>query len=111
MRNDILAVVQQVPGVTEILSRRLSQIDIGYNATDEPFSAGSRVNPELIGAHDLSWSLVCPNGPPPALPPAFTVTVSPDLAHPVAVRPDGIVASAKMVTQLFGFALDPAGVR
>ena len=45
------------------------------------------------------------------LPPAFTVTVSPDLAHPVAVRPDGIVASAEMVTQLFGFALDPAGVR
>src|ERR1700740_2106688 len=42
MRNDILAVVQQVPGVSEMLSRRLSQIDIGYSATDEPFSAGSR---------------------------------------------------------------------
>ena len=111
MRNDILAVVQQVPGVTEMLSRRLSQIDIGYSATDEPFSAGSRVNPELIGAHDLSWSLVCPNGPPPAVPPALSVTVSPDLAHPVAVRPDGIVASTEMVTQLFGFALDPPGVR
>jgi len=110
MRNDILAAVQQVPGVTEMLSRRLSQIDIAYGATDEPFSPGSRVNPDLIGGQDLSWSLVCPADPPPGLPAAFTVTVSTDVPHPVAVRPDGVVGSADMVHELFGFDLDPAGV-
>jgi 2-polyprenyl-6-methoxyphenol hydroxylase-like FAD-dependent oxidoreductase len=111
MRNEILAAAQQVPGVTEMLSRRLSQIDIGYGATDEPFSPGSRVNPDLIGARDLSWSLLCPAGPPPGLPSTFTVEVSSDMTHPVVVRPDGIVAGADLVSELFGFDLNPEGVR
>ena len=102
MRNDILAVLSQVPGVTEALSARFSQITIGYGDSNEPFAPGTRVNPDVINADDLRWSLLTPDEVPTNLPPVFKVTVSKDVSQAVAVRPDGIVASAEVVDELFG---------
>jgi hypothetical protein len=39
------------------------------------------------------------------------VTVSKDVSQPVAVRPDGIVASAQLVDELFGLKLATIGAR
>jgi 2-polyprenyl-6-methoxyphenol hydroxylase-like FAD-dependent oxidoreductase len=111
MRNDILAAVQQVPGVTDMLSRRLSQIDIGYGDSNEPFSPGSRVNPDLIDAKDLSWAMLCPEEPDAEVPGEFRVTVFGEVPHPVVVRPDGIVAGSEMVEELFGLSDQLAAVR
>ena len=111
MRNDILAALSQVPGVTEALSARFSQIAIGYGDSNEPFAPGTRVNPDVINAEDLAWSLLTPDEVPANVPPGFKVTVSEDVSRPVAVRPDGVVASADVVHELFGFNLarDGAG--
>ena len=111
MRNDILAAISEVPGVIEALSVRFSQIDIGYGDSNEPFAPGTRVNPDTINADDLAWSLLTPDAAPRDLPRGFKVTVSNDVSQPVAVRPDGIVASAELVHELFGFNLAPVGAR
>src|SRR6478609_9831108 len=58
MRDDILVAGGGVPGVTEALARRFSQIAIGYGHSDEPFAPGTRVNPDTINAADLTWSLL-----------------------------------------------------
>jgi 2-polyprenyl-6-methoxyphenol hydroxylase-like FAD-dependent oxidoreductase len=107
MRDDILAAVSKVPGVIEALSLRFSQIAIGYGDSNEPFAPGTRVNPDTVGADDLVWSLITPDAAPPDLPTGFKVTVSKDVPRPIAVRPDGIVASAELVHELFGFNLAP----
>jgi len=113
MRDDILAAVSNVPGVIEALALRFSQIAIGYGDSNEPFAPGTRVNPDTINADDLAWTLLTPDAAPSDLPAGFKVTVSKDVSQPVAVRPDGIVASTELVHQLFGFNLarDPAGER
>ncbi len=110
MRDDVLSAVSEVPGVTEALSLRFSQIAIGYGDTNEPFAPGTRVNPDTINADDLAWSLLTPDAASADLPAGFKVTVSQDVSQPVAVRPDGIVASAELVHELFGFdrAASPA---
>ena len=105
MRDDLLAAVSDVPGVIEALALRFSQIAIGYGDSNEPFAPGTRVNPDTINADDLAWSLLTPDTTPPDLPAGFKVTVSHDVSHPVAVRPDGIAASAELVQELFGFNL------
>jgi hypothetical protein len=102
MRDDILAALSAVPGVVEDLSLRFSQIAIGYGDSNEPFAPGTRVHPDTIHADDLSWSLLTPDAVAPDLPWGFKVTVSRDVQHPVAVRPDGIVASPELVHELFG---------
>src|ERR1700739_2470594 len=111
MRTDILGAVSEVPGVIEALSVRFSQMDIGYGDSNKPFAPGTRVNPGTISAEDLGWSLLTPDATPSDLPPGFKVTVSNDVSQPVAVRPDGIVASAQLVDELFGLKLAPSGVR
>ncbi len=65
------------------------------------------MNPDTINADDLAWSLLTPDAAPTDLPPGFKGTVSNDVSQPVAVRPDGIVASAELVHELFGFDLTP----
>jgi 2-polyprenyl-6-methoxyphenol hydroxylase-like FAD-dependent oxidoreductase len=110
MRNDILAAISEVPGVIEALSVRFSQMDIGYGDSNKPFAPGTRVNPGITGAEDLAWSLLTPDAAPPDLHPAFKVTVSKDVSQPVAVRPDGIVASAQLVHELFGLNLATVGI-
>jgi 2-polyprenyl-6-methoxyphenol hydroxylase-like FAD-dependent oxidoreductase len=108
MRDDVLAALSGVPGITEALSRRFSQIAIGYGDSTEPFAPGTRANPDFINTDDLVWSLLMPDAASTDLPAGFTVTVSQDVSQPVAVRPDGIVASAELVHDLFGF--DPAAI-
>jgi 2-polyprenyl-6-methoxyphenol hydroxylase-like FAD-dependent oxidoreductase len=103
MRDDILAAVSNVPGVIEALSLRFSQIAIGYGDSNETFAPGTRVNPNTVKTDDLAWSLLTPDVVPPGLPTGFKVTESKDVSQPVAVRPDGIVASAELVHELFGF--------
>ena len=105
MRDDILATISYVPGVIEALALRFSQIAIGYGDSNEPFAPGTRVNPDTINADDLAWSLLTPGASPSDLPAGFNVTVSKDVSQPVAVRPDGIVASTELVHELFGFNL------
>jgi 2-polyprenyl-6-methoxyphenol hydroxylase-like FAD-dependent oxidoreductase len=105
MRDDLLAAVSMVPGVIEALALRFSQIAIGYGDSNEPFAPATRVNPDTINADDLAWSLLTPDAAPSDLPAGFKVTVSKDVSQPVAVRPDGIVASTELVHQLFGFNL------
>jgi hypothetical protein len=107
LRNDILAAISKVPGVIEALSLRFSQIGIGYGESNEPFAPGTRINPDIIDADDLAWSLLTPDAVPSGLPVGFKVTVSSDISGPVAVRPDGIVASAELVDELFGVNLEP----
>ena len=108
MRDDILAALSEVPGVTEALSGRFSQIAISYGDSDEPFAPGTRVNPNTANADDLAWSLLAPDAAPTDLPAGFKVTVSHDVLQFVAVRPDGIAASAELVDELFGFNLTSA---
>jgi 2-polyprenyl-6-methoxyphenol hydroxylase-like FAD-dependent oxidoreductase len=105
MRDDILAAVSAVPGVSEALSLLLSQIAIGYGGSNEPFAPGTRVNPDTVNADDLGWSLLTPDAAAPDLPSWFKGTVSKDVSQPIAVRPDGIVASAELVHELFGVNL------
>ena len=81
---------------------------IGYGDSNKPFAPGTRVNPDTINADDLAWSLLTPDAAPPDLPAGFKVTVSMDVSGPVAVRPDGIAASAELVHELFGFNLAPS---
>jgi 2-polyprenyl-6-methoxyphenol hydroxylase-like FAD-dependent oxidoreductase len=111
MRDDILAALGQVPGVTEALSVRFSQIAIGYGDSNEPFAPGTRVNPDTVDADDLAWSLLTPDAAPPDLPREFKVIVSENVSQPVAVRPDGIVASSELVDELFGFNAAPVAVQ
>ena len=35
---------------------------IGHGNSNEPFAPGTRVNPEIINADDLAWSLLTPAG-------------------------------------------------
>jgi FAD binding domain len=104
-RDDILAAISEIPGVTDALSLRFSQIAIGYGDSNEPFAPGTRVNPDTIDADDLAWSLLTPDAGPPHLPAGFKVIVNKDISQPVAVRPDGIAASAELVRELFGCKL------
>ena len=110
MRDNVLAAISEVPGVTEALSLQFSQIAIGYGNSSEPFAPGTRINPNTINADDLAWTLLTPGAAPPDLPPEFKVTVSPDISQSVAVRPDGVVASAGLVDELFGCNLAPVMV-
>jgi 2-polyprenyl-6-methoxyphenol hydroxylase-like FAD-dependent oxidoreductase len=103
LRDHILAAISALPGVIEALAVRFSQIAIGHGDSNAPFAPGTRVNPDTINADDLAWTLLTPEAAPPDLPPAFNVTVSNDVSQPVAVRPDGIVASTELVRELFGF--------
>ena len=105
MRDDILATISYVPGVIEALALRFSQIATGYGDSNEPFAPGTRVNPDTINADDLAWSLLTPGASRSDLPAGFNVTISKDVSQPVAVRPDGIVASTELVHELFGFNL------
>jgi hypothetical protein len=76
IRDDILAALAGVPGVTEALAFHFSQIAIGYGDSNEPFAPGTRVNPDTINADDLARSLLTPDTAPPCLPGGFKVTVS-----------------------------------
>jgi hypothetical protein len=57
-----------VPGVTEALSSRFSQLAISYGDSSELSAPGTRVKRDIINADDLAWSLLTPDAAPPDLP-------------------------------------------
>jgi hypothetical protein len=109
LRNDTLRAAAAVPGVTDWLANKLSQLDIGYSHPRDSL-AGTRLDPRIVQPRGLSWTLVLPDGAPvPDVPSDFTVTTSANVERPVAVRPDGIAADRELVARLFGGALDIDG--
>jgi hypothetical protein len=109
LRNDTLRAAAAVPGVTDWLANKLSQLDIGYPHPRDSL-AGTRLDPRIVQPRGLSWTLVLPDGAPvPDVPSDFTVTTSANVDRPVAVRPDGIAADRELVARLFGGVLDIDG--
>jgi hypothetical protein len=107
LRNDTLQAVGNVPGVTDYLATRLAQLDIGYAASSGADKVtGTRVDPRVSRPRGLAWTLMTPPGTDVApTDDDVTVTATPDVDHPVAVRPDGIVADPALFTTLFGIDL------
>jgi len=109
LRNETLCAAAAVPGVTDWLANKLSQLDIGYSHPRDSL-AGTRLDPQIVQPRGLSWTLVLPDGAPvPDVPSDFTVTTSANVDRPVAVRPDGIAADRELVARLFGGVLDIDG--
>jgi 2-polyprenyl-6-methoxyphenol hydroxylase-like FAD-dependent oxidoreductase len=106
LRNDTLRAVAGVSGITEILANKLSQLDIAYppaNVSGIDRVVGTRIDPRVSRPRGLAWTLVTPSQADRA--PAdddLTVTVTPEVEHPVAVRPDGIAADFASFTSRFG---------
>jgi 2-polyprenyl-6-methoxyphenol hydroxylase-like FAD-dependent oxidoreductase len=102
LRNDALRAVADVPGVTDYLATRLAQLDIGYRSADDTVT-GTRIDPRVSRPRGLAWTLVTP--PHADIAPAgadVAVTTTPEVDHPVAVRPDGIAADPGLFSTLFG---------
>jgi 2-polyprenyl-6-methoxyphenol hydroxylase-like FAD-dependent oxidoreductase len=108
LRNNALSAVTGVPGVTDFLANKLSQLDIGYGggSTEGSDDIGNRVDPRVSQPHGLAWTLVTPPGVDVTpIDDELTATATPEVDHPVAVRPDGIVAEPGLFTTLFGIEL------
>src|SRR5277367_2100338 len=110
LRNQALFAAAGVPGVTDWLATKLSQLDIGYpNPRAGDSLAGTRVDPRIAQPQGLSWTLVLPSGSPiPDLPADITVTTTAEVGRSVAVRPDGIAADRDLVGHFFGDVLNIA---
>jgi FAD binding domain len=104
MRDDILAAISQVPGDRGLVCSFLPNRD-RLRRQQRTLRAGDagqsrrhqRRRPRVVAAHT--------RGSAAGSAPGFKVTVSKDVSHPVSVRPDGIVASAEQVHELFGLNL------
>jgi 2-polyprenyl-6-methoxyphenol hydroxylase-like FAD-dependent oxidoreductase len=105
LRNDALRAVADVPGVSHFLATRLAQLDIGYGNGDDGVT-GARIDPGISRPRGLAWTLLAP--PHADIAPVgddLTVTVTPEVDNPVAVRPDGIAADPGLFATLFGIDL------
>jgi len=89
LRNETLAAVATVPGVTDWLARSLSQLDIGYNSDHGETINGIRIDPRISLPRGLDWTVI-----------------TDESGDPVAVRPDGIAADPTMLSQRYGINLD-----
>lgn len=107
LRNDALQAVGNVPGVTDYLATRLAQLDIGYAASSgDDTVTGMRVDPRVSRPCGLAWTLITlPGADVASTDDDLTVTATPDVDHPMAVRPDGIAADSAFFTTLFGIDL------
>jgi 2-polyprenyl-6-methoxyphenol hydroxylase-like FAD-dependent oxidoreductase len=107
LRNDALQAVGNVPGVTDYLATRLAQLDIGYAASSgDDTVTGMRVDPRVSRPCGLAWTLITlPGADVASTDDDLTVTATPDVDHPMAVRPDGIAADSAFFTTLFGVDL------
>ena len=104
LRNNMLRAVADVPGVTDFLATKLSQLDIGYG--DGSSDSGNRVDPRISQPRGLAWTLVTPPGTDVTpIDGELTATATSEVDHPVAVRPDGIAADPALFTTLFGIDL------
>jgi 2-polyprenyl-6-methoxyphenol hydroxylase-like FAD-dependent oxidoreductase len=88
LRNDTLAAAAKVPGVTDRLACSLSQLDIGYNTDHGETVHGTRVDPRICKPRGLDWAMI-----------------TDEFDHPVAVRPDGIAAEPRVLSERFGIDL------
>ena len=104
LRNDTLAAVAGVAGVADWLANKLSQLDIAYPSPEPAHPlAGRRIDPRLTRPTGLSWTLVTPPGETiPDAPDDVTLTTSMDVTEPTAIRPDGIIASRELTTEVLG---------
>jgi hypothetical protein len=107
LRNDALQAVGNVPGVTDYLATRLAQLDIGYAASSgDDTVTGMRVDPRVSRPCGLAWTLITlPGADVASTDDDLTVTATPDVDQPMAVRPDGIAADSAFFTTLFGIDL------
>ena len=104
LRNNALSAVTDVPGITDFLANKLSQLDIGYGNGGSDI--GNRVDPRVSQPHGLAWTLVTPPGADVApIDGELTATATAEVDHPLAVRPDGIAAEPELFTTLFGIEL------
>jgi len=104
LRNDTLRAVADAPGITDFLAAKLAQLDVGYSrGSGDDAVTGTRIDPRVSQPSGLAWTLVTPpNADVPSDDADLTVTTTPDVDHPVAVRPDGIAADPALFTTLFG---------
>jgi 2-polyprenyl-6-methoxyphenol hydroxylase-like FAD-dependent oxidoreductase len=107
LRNDALQAVGNVPGVTDYLATKLAQLDIGYAArSGDDTATGTRVDPRVSRPRGLAWTLMTPPGADVApTGDDVTVTATPEVDRPMAVRPDGIAADPALFASLFGIDL------
>jgi 2-polyprenyl-6-methoxyphenol hydroxylase-like FAD-dependent oxidoreductase len=107
LRNDALQAVGNVPGVTDYLATRLAQLDIGYaSSSGDDTLTGMRVDPRVSRPCGLAWTLITlPGADVASTDDDLTVTATPDVDHPMAIRPDGIAADSAFFTTLFGIDL------
>jgi 2-polyprenyl-6-methoxyphenol hydroxylase-like FAD-dependent oxidoreductase len=113
LRNQVIALAAQAPGVTDWLAKRLGQLDIDYAprldapATDA-HDVGRRVPASVVPPHGLDWILAVPKstGGPDGDQRLGTLTVRvlDGLDTTLLIRPDGYLAAT-------GVPADPAAVQ
>ncbi|MBS2546402.1 FAD-dependent monooxygenase [Catenulispora sp. NL8] len=98
LRNRVLAAAAAVPGVTDWITVKLAQLDLGY--TQEPDlgtpRVGHRVWPTTVPPVGLRWTLALPGDDSTTLPDEqgiLAVRHVPTLATPLLIRPDGYLAA------------------
>jgi 2-polyprenyl-6-methoxyphenol hydroxylase-like FAD-dependent oxidoreductase len=93
LRNTVLGAVGGIDEVTTWITRRLSQLDIGYGA-GPGLVAGNRLPPGAL-THPPSypaWILADPAADTPTRAGRLEVVPAPSLERAALVRPDGVIA-------------------
>jgi 2-polyprenyl-6-methoxyphenol hydroxylase-like FAD-dependent oxidoreductase len=101
LRNRVFAAAASVPGVTEWITTKLAQLDLGY--TGEPDRglprAGARVSPGTVPAAGLRWTLALDQPDGTGEHGVLAVRHVPGLESPLLVRPDGHLAAYGVSTE------------
>jgi 2-polyprenyl-6-methoxyphenol hydroxylase-like FAD-dependent oxidoreductase len=109
VRNEVIAVAGDAPGVVDWLALRLSQLSVGYAAAPSgpPYQVGQRIPPDLVRPAGLTWTLALPKDGSAPMPPAdgarLTVRSVEGLDTTLLIRPDGYLAAS-------GVPADPPAV-
>jgi 2-polyprenyl-6-methoxyphenol hydroxylase-like FAD-dependent oxidoreductase len=105
LRNRVFAAAATAPGVTEWITTKLAQLDLGY--TSEPDRGlprvGARVSPNAVPATGLHWTLALDQPDHTGEHGVLAVRHVPGLESPLLVRPDGYLAA-------YGVASEPEKV-
>jgi 2-polyprenyl-6-methoxyphenol hydroxylase-like FAD-dependent oxidoreductase len=101
LRNGVFAAAASVPGVTEWITTKLAQLDLGY--TSEPERGlprvGARVSPSTVPAAGLRWTLALDQPDRTGEHGVLAVRHVPGLESPLLVRPDGYLAARGVSTE------------